>query len=63
MKDGLVLPYEDVYDWITAWEYLTRAFFKNGREDIEKCMWYLNTLLERMDNRSNYIYPDEDENQ
>jgi len=63
MRDGIVIPYEDAFDWMTAWEYLTRAFFKNGREDIEKCMWYLNTLLERMDSRGGYVYDDTQDDQ
>jgi hypothetical protein len=60
-REGLVIPHEDVYDWITAWEYITRSPFKNKREDIEKAIWYLNSLLERMDKRSSYVYPDEAE--
>ena len=36
MKEGIVVPYVDIDDWSRAWEYLTRCFFKNGAEDIEK---------------------------
>lgn len=55
MRDGVVLPYEDAHDWITAWEYITRAPFKNGVEDYRKAMWYLNNLLDRMEKRADYI--------
>lgn len=58
MRDGMVLPYEDVYDWITAWEYITRAPFKNGPEDYRKAIWYLNSLLDRIEKRKGYVYDD-----
>lgn len=28
-----------------AWKYLWRHRIKNGKEDIEKCIWYLNRYL------------------
>jgi hypothetical protein len=59
-RDGIVLPYEDAYDWMTAWEYMTRAPFKNGLEDYEKAMWYLESLINRMIERGNYEYQPED---
>lgn len=58
MRDGIVLPYEDAHDWITAWEYITRAPFKNGEEDHRKALWYLNNLLERMEKRKGYVHDD-----
>lgn len=39
-------------DWSRAWEYLTRMWGKNGLEDAKKARWYLNKLIERMDNES-----------
>jgi hypothetical protein len=56
MRDEIVLPYEDAHDWITAWEYITRAPFKNGEEDYRKALWYLNNLLERMEKRRGFVY-------
>lgn len=63
MKDGMVLPYEDVYDWITAWEYITRAPFKNGPEDYRKAIWYLNSLLDRIEKRGGYVHDDTQDDQ
>jgi hypothetical protein len=31
-----------------AWEYLTRAAFKNGKEDLLKCQNYLQELIDTM---------------
>jgi len=39
-----------VDDWSRSWEYLTRMFSKNGLEDAKKARWYLNKLIERMEN-------------
>lgn len=56
MRDGMVVPHEDVYDWITAWEYVTRALFKNGVEDMQKAIWYLNSYIARVKKRGDYVY-------
>lgn len=37
-----------VDDWSRAWEYLTRMWEKNGKEDAQKCRWYLNKLIEKL---------------
>lgn len=42
----------EIDDWSRAWEYLTRMWGKNGLEDAKKARWYLNKLIERMDNES-----------
>lgn len=39
-----------VDDWSRSWEYLTRMFGKNGLEDAKKSKWYLEKLIERMEN-------------
>lgn len=49
--EGIVVPYADFSDWERAWEYLTRAWFKNGKEDIEKAQFYIDRLVTRMQNR------------
>jgi len=36
-------------DWSRASEYLLRMFGKNGLEDAKKARWYLNKLIERME--------------
>ena len=56
MRDGIVMPYEDAFDWMTAWEYVTRAPFKNKAEDYRKAIWYLNSLLDRMEKRQGYVH-------
>ena len=56
MRDGIVLPYEDAFDWMTAWEYVTRAPFKNNVEDIQKAIWYLNSYIDRIEKRGEYVH-------
>jgi hypothetical protein len=38
----------DYSDWDRALEYLIRAPFKNGKEDIEKAEFYIDRLRNRM---------------
>lgn len=59
-REGLVLPYEDFSDWDRGLEYLVRAPFKNGLEDLEKVLFYINRLVERMKKRGEYRYEKED---
>lgn len=40
----------EVDDWSRAWEYLTRMWGKNGLEDAKKAKWYLEKLIQRMEN-------------
>jgi hypothetical protein len=42
-------PAGQVDDWSRAWEYLTRMWQKNGLEDAKKCRWYLDKLIEKLD--------------
>ena len=56
MTDGIVMPYEDAHEWMTAWEYVTRAPFKNGREDLEKAKWYLDSIIDRMIARGEFRF-------
>jgi len=52
--EGIVVPYVDIDDWSRAWEYLTRCFFKNGAEDIEKAQYYINRMVQRIEDRSKF---------
>jgi hypothetical protein len=52
--EGIVVPYVDIDDWSRAWEYLTRCFFKNGAEDIEKAQYYINRMVQRIEDRSEF---------
>lgn len=54
MKEGIVLPYEDYSDWDRALEYIVRGPWKNGIEDYSKGRFYLNRLINRMEERGNY---------
>jgi hypothetical protein len=38
-----------VDEWSRAWEYLTRAWSKNGLEDFKKAQVYLGWLIERLE--------------
>jgi len=53
-SEGVVVPYVDIDDWSRAWEYLTRCFFKNGAEDIQKSQYYINRMVERIKDRSKF---------
>lgn len=32
-----------------SWEYLTRAFKKNGLEDLKKARWYLDRMINELE--------------
>ena len=38
-----------VDEWSRAWEYITRAWSKNGLEDFKKAQVYLGWLIERLE--------------
>lgn len=44
MEGKITLKQAD--SWSRAWEYLTRAFLKNGKEDLMKTRQYLDRLIE-----------------
>jgi hypothetical protein len=60
LREGIVLPYEDFSDWDRGLEYLVRAPFKNGLEDLGKVLFYLNRLVKRMKQRGEYKHEKED---
>jgi len=60
LREGIVLPYEDFSDWDRGLEYLVRALFKNGLEDLGKVLFYLNRLVKRMKQRGEYKHEKED---
>ena len=39
----------EVDDWSRTMEYILRMFDKNGLEDAKKAIWYLEKLIERME--------------
>jgi hypothetical protein len=43
------VPFDQVSDWDRASEYLFRMWGKNGLEDAKKARWYLNKLIEKME--------------
>lgn len=45
------MDYLDFSDWDRALEYLIRAPFKNGLEDIEKAEFYIDRIRNRMRER------------
>jgi hypothetical protein len=42
------MDYAAFSDWDRALEYLLRAPFKNGAEDIDKSMWYADKLADKL---------------
>lgn len=54
--EGIVIPARDIDNWSRAWEYLTRMFFKNGKEDAEKAQYYLDALVADMHERGDYKF-------
>lgn len=59
-REGIVLPYEDFSDWDRGLEYLVRAPFKNKLEDLQKVLFYVTRLVERMEKRGEYRHENED---
>ena len=43
------MDYAAFSDWDRALEYLLRAPFKNGAQDVSKSIWYAKKLAERLD--------------
>lgn len=41
-----------VDEWSRSWEYLTRAWSKNGLEDFKKAQVYLGWLIDRLENET-----------
>ena len=35
--------------WSRSWEYMSRWMDKNGIEDLKKAQWYLNRLIEQLE--------------
>jgi len=50
------MTYIDYSDWDRALEYLIRAPFKNGLEDIEKSEFYIDRIRNRMRERGIDIF-------
>lgn len=43
-----IVPLDQFSDWDRGLEYLLRMWEKNGREDLEKALIYLNLLLKKL---------------
>ena len=43
-------PYEAVTSWSESWTYLTRMWGKNGLEDAKKAKFYLERMINIMEN-------------
>jgi len=44
----LGIPHDQFSDWDRALEYLLRMWEKNKRQDLQKSMFYMNKLLEKL---------------
>ena len=44
----LGIPHDQFSDWDRALEYLLRMWEKNKRQDLQKAMFYMNKLLEKL---------------
>tara|TARA_R110002153_G_scaffold32253_1_gene97709 strand:+ start:531 stop:776 length:246 start_codon:yes stop_codon:yes gene_type:complete len=49
MADGTALPPHQAYCWQNIFKYLWRWPYKNGLEDLKKCRWYLDRLIEELE--------------
>lgn len=43
------VPHDVADCWSRSWEYLTRMWGKNGLEDAKKARFYLNRLIDKME--------------
>jgi hypothetical protein len=51
MADGVLnVSAHEAYCWQNAFKYLWRWPYKNGVEDLKKCRWYLERLIEQLEN-------------
>jgi len=50
MAEGSNVDAHTAYLWQNAFKYLWRWPYKNGTEDLEKAVWYINRIIERKDN-------------
>lgn len=49
MSEGAKVAPHAAYCWQNAFKYLWRWPYKNGLEDLKKCRWYLDRLIEELE--------------
>ena len=50
MADGVMnVSAHEAYCWQNAFKYIWRWPYKNGAEDLKKARWYLNRLIEELE--------------
>jgi len=49
MADGTALPPHQAYCGQKLFKYLWCWPYKNGLEDLKKCRWYLDRLIEELE--------------
>ena len=50
MAEGAKVNPHAAYCWQNAFKYLWRWPYKNGLEDLKKCRWYLDRLINQLEN-------------
>lgn len=55
MVEGSDIPSHEAYCWQNCFKYLWRWPYKNGLEDLKKARWYLDRLIQKVEeNASDY---------
>ena len=49
MVEGATVDAHVAYCWQNAFKYLWRWPYKNGLEDLKKARWYLDRIIERIE--------------
>jgi len=52
--ETLSVPHSEFSDWDRALEYLIRMWDKNMLEDAKKSLWYINKLIEKLEERERH---------
>ena len=49
MAEGCDIPSHEAYCWQNCFKYLWRWPYKNGLEDLKKARWYLDRLIQKVE--------------
>ena len=49
MVSGMNIPSHEAYCWQNTFKYLWRWPYKNGAEDLKKARWYLDRLIQKVE--------------
>ena len=49
MAEGCDIPSHEAYCWQNGFKYLWRWPYKNGLEDLKKARWYLDRLIQKVE--------------